>query len=133
VATHKSSEKRARSAERKNFFNRRNLSAVKTAIKKFREAAQDVVNNVAKDIDKEALHKLFSEAQARLAKAGARGIIHRNAAARKIGRLADTLKYVSERLQSGSKAPEVKKTKTAKKSAPKKAAAAKAKAKTKKN
>lgn len=129
MATHKSSEKRARSSARKDFINRRKMSAVKTAVKKFREAAEDVVNNVAKDMNKDALNKLFTEAQSRLAKAGAKGIIHKNAAARKIGRLADTLKYISEKLQSGPKETVAKKTKTTKKTTAKKTTTTKAKAK----
>jgi len=128
VANHISSEKRARTSERKRQANRQYLSSVRTAVKKFRVAIDGIQTGASPDL--EAAQQLFLNAQSALARAGAKGIIHTNNAARKIGRLA--LAWKSAVTNAGkapveAAAPKAK-AKTATKAAPK----AKAKAAPKK-
>lgn len=81
MAHHKSAKKRIRSDARKNMRNRSYLSTVRTAVKKFKLAA-------GSDTPKEELAKLFKDAQSMLHKAATKGIIHRNNASRRVGRLS---------------------------------------------
>ena len=87
MANHKSSEKRARASLKKRDANRHYLSAVRTAVKNFKAA---VTAGAVKE--GETLADLFTSAQSMLAKAAAKGMLHRNNAARRIGRLADMMK-----------------------------------------
>jgi small subunit ribosomal protein S20 len=89
VAQHKSAIKRIRRNDRARVRNRHYLAAVKTAVKKFRTA---VLGAGQGTFDKAAVRPLFVNAQAMLAKAGAKGILHKNNVARKIGRLSAMLK-----------------------------------------
>jgi small subunit ribosomal protein S20 len=84
LANHKSAKKRAKQAIGRRQRNREGISETRTAIKKFRVA---IGENQSQDIIK----GLFVTAQAALARAGQRGLIHRNNAARKISRLSKLL------------------------------------------
>lgn len=90
MANHKSSEKRARNSERKRERNRQYLSSVRTAVKKLRVAMEAVRNGTLKD--QGDVKNLLINAQSMLAKAAAKGVIHRKNASRRIGRLAQTAK-----------------------------------------
>ncbi len=107
MAHHKSAKKRIRSNARKNNRNRTYISSVRTAVKAFRSAAE------AGQEESKVL-QLFRSAQAMLASAATKGVIHRNNASRKIGRLANMLKAVQAGEKVGAAA-------VAKKAAPKKA------------
>lgn len=122
MANHISSEKRARSSERKRQANRQYLSSVRTAVKKFRTAIDGIQSGAATDL--EAAQQLFLTAQSALARAGAKGIIHTNNAARKIGRLALAWKAATTKSNAPAAAPAATKAK-----AKPAAAAPKAKAK----
>ena len=98
MATHKSSEKRARSSEKKHDRNKRYLSSVRTAVKNFRAA---VTAGALKE--GESLISLLHSAQSMLAKAAAKGMIHRNKASRSIGRLAVMMKAPAEKLTPAKK------------------------------
>ncbi|MBS3943266.1 MAG: 30S ribosomal protein S20 [Dethiobacter sp.] len=76
----KSAEKRVRQTEKRTARNRRIKSMVKTAIRRFEEAMQ------AGDADA-ARVKLVSATQ-QIDKAAAKGILHKNTAARKKSQLA---------------------------------------------
>ena len=76
----KSAKKRVKVIEKKTAINLSHKTALKTAIKKF-EAA--VVSG-----DKENAKVLFNEASKKLDQSVARGIIHKNNAARKKSQLA---------------------------------------------
>lgn len=76
----KSAKKRVKVIEKKTAINLSHKTALKTAIKKF-EAA--VANS-----DKENAKVLFNEASKKLDQSVARGIIHKNNAARKKSQLA---------------------------------------------
>lgn len=80
MAQHASAEKQAKQSIKKNLANRSYMSKVKTAIKKFLQAAQE-----GKTAD---LQALFQGAQSSLMKASTKGIIHKNNASRHIGRLS---------------------------------------------
>ena len=76
----KSAKKRVKIAEKKTLINLTHKTALKTAIKKFEAAAERG--------DKENAQELFREAVKKLDKSVCRGIIHKNAAARKKSQLA---------------------------------------------
>lgn len=76
----KSSKKRAKQSEKRRIINYARKSDVKTAVKKVLDAVAE------KDI--EGARSLLRSAQAKLARAQGKGLLHRNAAARKMSRLA---------------------------------------------
>lgn len=84
MATHVSAEKRSRQNEKRRLRNRQNISAMKTAIRKLREAAEK------KDIA--SLDALLRNAQSVIAKTCKKGAIHKNNMARKISRLTIAVK-----------------------------------------
>ena len=89
MAHHKSAIKRIRRNDRARVRNRQYLSAVKSAVKKFRTA---VLGAGQGTFDKDAVRPLFVSAQSALAKAATKGILHKNNVARRIGRLSAMLK-----------------------------------------
>lgn len=115
MAHHKSARKRIRRNKRANVRNSQYLTSVRTAIKKLRVAATS-------ETGKADLGTLFVAAQAKLAKAAAKGILHKNNANRRIGRLAAFIKTATTTTAGEKKSTGAKKTATAaaKKSAPKK-------------
>ena len=134
MAHHKSAIKRIRRNNRAGVQNSQYLTAVRTAVKRFRLA---VASAAAGTLDKGTVQPLFLKAQSLLAKAATKGLIHSNNASRKIGRLAAAVKA----LENGTtpklavKAPKKSVKKEAAPAAaapvaaaPKKAAAPKAKA-----
>ena len=122
MANHISSEKRARTSERKRQSNRQYLSSVRTAVKKFRGAIEGIQTGASTDL--EAAQKLFLSAQSALARAGVKGIIHTNNAARKIGRLALAWKTATTMTAAGVPAANASAPKAKSKVAAKKPAAA---------
>jgi len=112
VAYHKSAEKRAKRNDRVRKENKKYISSVRTAIKKFRTAAQTALTGG----DTSVLVPLFQEAQSQLAKAAQKGLVHSNNAGRRIGRLAALLKTAAAGAPAKTetaKAPKAKaKTKT---------------------
>lgn len=89
MAHHKSAIKRIRRNERTRVNNKQYMSSVKTAVKKFRTA---VLGAGQGTFDKAGVRPLFVNAQAMLAKAATKGLLHKNNAARRIGRLSAMLK-----------------------------------------
>ncbi|GAB6144049.1 30S ribosomal protein S20 [Desulfocicer niacini] len=83
MANHKSALKRAKQSENRRLRNKSTKSAMNTAIKKVRAAAEEEGNENAQ--------ALFINAQSCIAKAGKKGVIHKNTAARKISRLSKIL------------------------------------------
>ena len=80
MAHHKSAKKRIRSDARKTEINRSYTSAVRTAMRAFREAATGEKPG--------ELKALFTTAQSLIAKAAGKGLMHKNNASRKISRLS---------------------------------------------
>ena len=85
MAYHKSAEKRAHSSKKKSIRNTMFLSSVKTAIKAFQTSCE-------KSDPADVLKAKFGAAQSALAKATSKGMLHRNASSRKIGKLSALLK-----------------------------------------
>lgn len=79
MADHASAKKRARQAEKLRLRNRANMSAMKTSIKKVREAVEK------KDFSN--IEALLRDAQSTIAKTKRKGCIHKNNMARRISRL----------------------------------------------
>jgi small subunit ribosomal protein S20 len=79
MATHESSKKRARQDEKRNARNRANISAMRTAIGKVKEA---IANKDMQNVD-----ELMRQAQSVIAKTRRKGALHANNMARRIGRL----------------------------------------------
>jgi small subunit ribosomal protein S20 len=83
VANIKSQEKRNRSNERRRLRNKSVKSSLRTAVRKFREAAESG--------DKEKAAELLVATGRVLDKAASKGVIHKNQAANKKSALALTL------------------------------------------
>lgn len=83
MANIKSAEKRARIAEKARLRNKAYKSAMKTRIKNFEKAAE------GEDLEKAGI--ALKDASCYLDKLVSKGIIHKNAAARKKSRLAKRL------------------------------------------
>ncbi len=79
MADHASAKKRARQTEKRRLVNRSNMSTMKTAIRKVREAVEK------KDFTN--VDTLLRDAQSVIAKTKRKGAIHKNNMARRIGRL----------------------------------------------
>lgn len=84
MATHKSAEKRIRQTHRRTEVNQARLS-------RFRTSVRGVEDAIAKG-DKAAAVAALKIAEPELTKTAAKGLIHRNMAARKISRLAKRIK-----------------------------------------
>ena len=80
MANIKSQEKRNRTNERRRLRNKSVKSSVKTAIRKFREAAESG--------DKEKAIELLRDASKKLDKAASKGVIHKNQAANRKSAIA---------------------------------------------
>lgn len=106
MANHKSSAKRARQTERKTSRNRRYVSAVRTAIKKFYTAIEE-------GKDTETVAGLLKSTQSLVAKAASKGLYHRNKAYRTISRLTKASVKTAE--SHAKAAPAKKKKKQVKK------------------
>lgn len=86
MANHASSKKRARQTPRKTAVNKNRLSRIRTYIKKVEKALAD--NDT--DLAQEAL----KQAQPQIDRGVAKGILKKNAAARKMSRLSSRIKKV---------------------------------------
>lgn len=96
MANIKSAKKRVLQNEKRRLINCSRRSALKTAVKK-------VLTAIETGEKKEAITILFNDAQAKIARAKGKGLLHRNTAARKISRLAKkvaTMSVVVEKVAS---------------------------------
>ena len=82
MANHKSSVKRTRQTKRKTEVNRRVLTSFRTFEKKTLKAIEEG--------NKEEAQSYFKIYTSGIARAAKKGIVHKNKAARKISRLAET-------------------------------------------
>lgn len=89
MANKKSATKRAKQAEVKRVRNNARRSSIKTAIKKVLISIEDGAH--AGDIN-----QLFNDAQAKIARAAGKGVLHKNTASRKISRLAAKIAAASK-------------------------------------
>lgn len=88
MPTTKSAEKRLRQSVARQKRNRTVKSSVRTQVRKVREAAD------AGDVQKAETE--YREAAKKLDRAGARGVVHRNKAARTKSRLAHLIKKTKQ-------------------------------------
>ena len=84
MANHKSAKKRIRQTETRTDRNKMHMSAMRTSVKKVEQA----IASGKKDVAQEAL----KSAQPHLIKGAKRGLLHSNAASRKISRLVTKIK-----------------------------------------
>lgn len=88
MATHKSSEKRARQDIKKSATNQKTLNGVRTAEKKLRTAIASKDAKTATD-----LLKNFSS---KIDKAASKGVLHAKTAARKVARVSKQVSTLSK-------------------------------------
>jgi len=81
MANIKSAKKRAKQTEKKRVKNLNRRTAIKTAVKKVLEA-------IEKKEAKETTMQLLKDAEAQMARAKCKKVMHKRSASRKIGRLA---------------------------------------------
>jgi len=84
MATHVSAEKRIRQTARRTTVNRARLSRLRTFVKK--------VETAIAAGDKEAARAALKEAQPALQRGAQKGVVHKNAVARKLSRLSARIK-----------------------------------------
>jgi small subunit ribosomal protein S20 len=84
MANTKSAKKAARQTERRTEVNKTRRSRMRTYVRKVEEAIASG--------DKEAANVALREAQPELQRSAAKGIMHKNTAARKISRLSARIK-----------------------------------------
>lgn len=89
MATHKSAEKRARQAIRRNKRNSDTLGSVRTWEKKLRAALAGG--------DKNSAQTLLNTYMSKMTKAATKGVVHGKTAARKIGRLAERVSALASK------------------------------------
>ena len=87
MAHHKSAKKRIRQTARRTTINRARVSRVRSHIKK--------VETAIASGDKKAAQAALKEAQPEIHRGAVKGVIHRNAAARKLSRLSVRIKKLS--------------------------------------
>ena len=81
MANNKSAKKRVLQNEKRRIKNCARRSAIKTAVKKVLTAIESTSTTANVEV-------LFNDAQAKIARAKGKGLLHRNTAARKVSRLA---------------------------------------------
>jgi small subunit ribosomal protein S20 len=84
MAQHKSAKERIRQSKRRNAINTARTSRVRSFIKK--------VETAIASGDKSAAQSAFKEAQPEIHRGVRMGVLHRNAAARKLSRLSARIK-----------------------------------------
>lgn len=96
MANTKSAMKRIRVAERNRLRNKAYKSAVKTLTKRYQEAVATHEADPSEESSKLVQEKM-SAAYSKIDKAVKRGVLHRNAGARKKSRLANAIKEKAEK------------------------------------
>jgi small subunit ribosomal protein S20 len=86
MATHVSAAKRARQTKRRTQVNRMRVSRMKTFVAN--------VEAAIKSGDKRAAQAAFGRAQPELHRAAVKGVMHKNAVARKLSRLSARIKAI---------------------------------------
>lgn len=87
LANIKSAKKRIRVIEKKTAINRRRKSEIRTYIKK--------LNNAIENNNAEQAKELLKTVEKKLYRAVAKGTIHRNAASRKVSKLAKKVNMIA--------------------------------------
>lgn len=94
MANHKSAAKRARISERRRVRNRSKMSAVRTALRQFREAVAKTADGTTPEA---SVAELMRNTQSVLARAASKGLIHKRNADRRIARIAAAFKKLGSK------------------------------------
>jgi len=90
LAHHKSAKKRIKTNEKRRIYNRSIKSRVKTYTRYFREGVDEVMKDASKAAElKDSISEKLVKAVSELQKAASKGVLHKNTAGRKVGRLTD--------------------------------------------
>ncbi len=89
MANIKSAQKQARQNIKRRQRNLSRRTSIKSAVKK-------VLSSLEKNESLEILQSLFKDAEAKLARAKSKGVLHANTAQRKISRLAKKIAAISK-------------------------------------
>ena len=84
MANLKSAKKRVKQTEKRRLVNVARKTAIKTAVRK-------VLDSIDRGDAVEETTKLMRDAESKIERAKSKGVLHRNTAARKIGKLARTV------------------------------------------
>ncbi len=85
MASHKSAKKSIRKTARQRVVNVNRLSRIRTFIKKVEQA-------IAEKVEKSVVLAAFSDMQKEMMRGASKNVIHKNAASRKISRIAKRVK-----------------------------------------
>ncbi|MEM7578927.1 MAG: 30S ribosomal protein S20 [Cyanobacteria bacterium P01_A01_bin.80] len=99
MANSKSALKRANIAERNRLRNKAYKSAIRTLTKKFLVSLDNYASNPTDELKKDAAEKM-SDVYSKIDRSVKRGVLHRNAGARKKSRLAKRFKSSSMAVSS---------------------------------
>ena len=88
MASHKSAEKCIRKIERRTAINKNRVSRIKTFIKKLEDL-------LIPGTPKERLSQALSQAEREIRRGVTKGVLHRNAASRKVSRLTKRVKSLA--------------------------------------
>lgn len=90
MAHHKSAKKRIKTNEKRRIYNRSIKSRVKTYTRYFKESVEEVLKDASKAQElKEGVSTKLTKAVSEIQKAASKGVIHKNTAGRKVGRLTN--------------------------------------------
>ncbi len=90
MAHHKSAKKRIKTNEKRRIYNRSIKSRVKTYTRYFKEGVEEVAKDASKASElREDVSQKLVKAVSELHKAVSKGVMHKNTAGRKIGRLTN--------------------------------------------
>lgn len=93
MPSHSSAEKSVRKSLRNTSINKSRISRIRTFVKKVEDA---IVNfGKAPDITKEVISKRLVEAEKELMRGAVKGVLHKNAASRKVSRLNQKARKVT--------------------------------------
>lgn len=92
MPSHRSAEKAVRHSARRALINRMRISRIRTFVRKVESAASAFGKDPA--ITKESLDASFVAAEKELMRGASKGVLHKNAASRKVSRLQHKIRKV---------------------------------------
>lgn len=104
MPSHKSAEKAVRQTLRRANVNRARKSRIHTFVRDVEAAA--IALEHGHDVTKEALEKSFVSAEKELMRGASKGVMHKNAAARKVSRLYNKVKAAITKKSSAGQSGE---------------------------
>jgi small subunit ribosomal protein S20 len=90
LAHHKSAKKRIKTNEKRRIYNRSIKSRVKTYTRYFKESIEEAMKDASKIAElRDSVSVKLAKAVSELHSAASKGVLHKNTAGRKVGRLTD--------------------------------------------